>query len=185
MIRVEITSTLLVNTGNEYVILLHGTGSEGRTLPILIGKLEAQSIVLQLNHIPFPRPLTHDLLKDIIIKLNGKVIRTEICELKDETFFAKLIVQIGDKTMPFESRPSDAIAMSLRFNAPVFVNKKVMDEAGVFLSSSSTTQQSIMHLTEFTTDDVLRDQLKNAIAEERYEDAARLRDKINTITNSN
>ena len=74
MIRVEVVNTFLVNMGKEFVILLKGTDDE-RTLPISIGQLEAQSIALQLNGIPFPRPLTHDLFKNVIAELDGKDLR--------------------------------------------------------------------------------------------------------------
>jgi uncharacterized protein len=193
MIHVEIVNTFLINKGKEFVILLRGTGSDTRTLPISIGQLEAQSIALQLNHIPFPRPLTHDLLKEIIINVEGTIVRTEIYELKEETFFASLILQIGEKTLTLEARPSDAIAMALRFDAPVFVDETVMDQAGVIIPEPTEETQNEIHgnseneekTTVLTTVDELRRQLEKAIALERYEEAARLRDEIIKQTKSN
>ena len=192
MIRVEVINTFLVNMGKEFVILLRGTDDE-RTLPISIGQLEAQSIALQLNQIPFPRPLTHDLFKNVLSDLGGTVVRTEICTLKDETFFARLVLQVGDRTLEIDARPSDAIAMALRFSAPVFVDEEVMEEAGIIIPEADNGEEGAEeesaeepeNLSEMTPVEQLRRKLKTAITEERYEDAARLRDEINKLTTSN
>jgi bifunctional DNase/RNase len=192
MIRVEVVNTFLVNMGKEFVILLRGTEDE-RTLPISIGQLEAQSIALQLNRIPFPRPLTHDLFKNVITELGGTVLRTEICALKDETFYARLVVQISEKTISIDARPSDAIAMALRFSAPIFVDESVMEEAGVIIPEANPDSGAEPAETdgekepphEMTPIEVLRKKLEAAITEERYEDAARLRDEINKLATSN
>ena len=192
MIRVEVINTFLVNMGKEFVILLRGTDDE-RTLPISIGQLEAQSIALQLNEISFPRPLTHDLFKNILSEMGGTVVRTEICALKDETFFARLVVNVGEKTLDVDARPSDAIAMALRFSAPVFVDEQVMEEAGIIIpeaengapAADGDTPDTVEHTTELTPVEQLRRKLATAIEEERYEDAAKLRDEINKLTTSN
>lgn len=192
MIHVEVVNTFLVNMGKEFVILLRGTDDE-RTLPISIGQLEAQAIALQLNRIPFPRPLTHDLFKNVIVELNGKILRTEIYALKDETFYAHLILQVGERTMSIDARPSDAIAMALRFAAPIFVDESVMDEAGVIIPEAQQTENEEMPESdeasetqhELTPIEILRKKLEAAVAEERYEDAARIRDEINKLTASN
>ena len=192
MIRVEVVNTFLVNVGKEFVILLRGTEDE-RTLPISIGQLEAQSIAFQLNQIPFPRPLTHDLFKNIISELRGSVVRAEIYALNDETFYANLILQINDAVLTVDSRPSDAIAMALRFSAPIFVDEKVMAEAGVLISEkdtvpepeSSSSTYSNDSQKELTTVELLRKQLDIAISEERYEDAARIKDDIDKLSKFN
>ncbi|MBN1307730.1 MAG: bifunctional nuclease family protein [Chitinispirillaceae bacterium] len=192
MIRVEVVNTFLVNMGKEFVILLRGTDDQ-RTLPISIGQLEAQSIALQLNRIPFPRPLTHDLFRNVVAELNGKVIRTEICALKNETFYAQMVVQAGEKTVSIDARPSDAIAMALRFSAPIFVDETVMEEAGVIIPEEAgnsaegrregTATDELQR--EQTPFEILRKKLASAVAEERYEDAARIRDEIKKLTTSN
>ena len=190
MIQVEVANTFLVNMGKEFVILLRGSGDD-RTLPISIGQLEAQSIAIQLNQIPFPRPLTHDLLKTVIDKLNCKLIRTEITDLVDETFYAKLIFQFKGEEMEVDSRPSDAIALALRSDAPIYVEEKVMDDAGVIIPEESTeehipAQQEEEDINlEMTPLETLQKKLKRAIDEERYEDAAKIRDEIDNIAKSN
>jgi bifunctional DNase/RNase len=192
MIRVEVVNTFLVNIGKSFVILLRSPDDD-RTLPISIGQLEAQSIAFQLNQIPFPRPLTHDLFKNVLGELNGKVIRTEICDLKDDTFFARLVLEASGKELVIDSRPSDAIAMALRFSAPIFVEESVMEEAGILIPDAELQKNEFGENgaelnnspQEATTADLLRKQLEVAIEEERYEDAARLRDEIKKLTTSN
>ena len=192
MIRVEVVNTFLVNMGKTFVILLRSIDDE-RTLPISIGQLEAQSIAFQLNKIPFPRPLTHDLFKNVVTEINGKVIRTEICALKNDTFFARLVLEISGKTLNIDSRPSDGIAMALRFSAPIYVDESVMEEAGIIIPESelqkNDTGETISENKgtphEATTVELLRKQLEVAIEEERYEDAAHLRDEISKLSTSN
>lgn len=196
MIHVEIVNTFLVNMGKEFVVLLRGADDE-RTLPISIGQLEAQSIAIVLNDIPFPRPLTHDLFKSVLINLDCKIIRTEICDLIDETFYAKLILEMNGKKIEIDSRPSDAIALSLRFNAPIYVEEKVMDEASIIIPEESANDELSLSKEpeiESENDDLdidlspiesLQKQLKKAIQDEKYEEAAKLRDEIEKIAQSN
>jgi len=191
MIRVEVVNTFLVNMGKEFVILLKGTEDE-RTLPISIGQLEAQSIALQLNDIPFPRPLTHDLFKAVIAELSGTVVRTEICALRDETFYARLVVEAAGKTMTIDSRPSDAIAMALRFSAPIYVDEQVMEEAGVIIgeetgeeSENKEEPAKVDAEVSLTPVERLRRELDIAVRNEDYEKAARIRDEINKLSSSN
>ncbi|NLG15940.1 MAG: hypothetical protein GX556_01260 [Fibrobacter sp.] len=190
MILVEVANTFLVNMGKDFVILLRGEDDK-RSLPISIGQLEAQSIAIELNQIPFPRPLTHDLFKTVLLELDCKLIRIEITDLIDETFYAKLIIRKNDRELEIDSRPSDAIALALRFSSPIYVEEKVMDEAGVIITEESTieekpaAEEEPAEETELTPLEALQKQLKTAIQEERYEDAARIRDEIDKTARSN
>jgi bifunctional DNase/RNase len=188
MILVEVANTFLVNMGKEFVVLLKGTGDE-RTLPISIGQLEAQSIAIQLNQIPFPRPLTHDLFKSVLNEIDCKMIRIEICDLVDETFYARLVLEKSGKILEIDSRPSDAIALALRFAAPIYVDEKVMDDAGVIIPVDSKIEEAPLDNkdddVELTPLEHLQRQLKKAIDEEKYEDAARIRDEIEKMAKSN
>lgn len=195
MIHVEIVNTFLVNMGKEFVVLLRGAKDE-RTLPISIGQLEAQSIAIVLNDIPFPRPLTHDLFKSVLSSLECKFVRMEICDLIDETFYARLVLEKDGKKIEIDSRPSDAIALSLRFNAPIYVAEKVMDEASIIIpedseidevseyeqDSSEEDEEDIQNLSPV---EALQKKLKKAIQDEKYEEAAKLRDEIEKIAQSN
>lgn len=195
MIHVEIVNTFLVNMGKEFVVLLRGANDE-RTLPISIGQLEAQSIAIVLNDIPFPRPLTHDLLKSVLTSLDCKLLHIEICDLIDETFYARLVLEKDGKKIEIDSRPSDAIALSLRLNAPIYVAEKVMDEASIIIPEESETdevsefEQNSSEEDEeeeknFSPLEALQKKLKKAIQDEKYEEAAKLRDEIEKIAQSN
>jgi len=183
MIPVEVVNSFLVNMGKEFVILLKSKVDE-RTLPISIGQLEAQSIAIALNKLPFPRPLTHDLFKNVLTEINCTLTSALINDLTDETFFARLVIECDGITKEIDSRPSDAIAMALRFNAPIFVDEKVMDAAGVVVTENSDdteTNDDESDDTELSPLETLQKQLEKAINEERYEDAAKIRDEINRM----
>ena len=189
MILVEVANTFLVNMGKEFVVLLKGY-EDKRTLPISIGQLEAQSIAIQLNQVPFPRPLTHDLLKNVLEKVDCALVKIEICDLVDETYYAKLIFKQEQQNIEIDSRPSDAIALALRFAAPIYVSEHVMDNAGIIIPDETELeeQQEEEREEEFanlTPLEALKKQLREAIESESYEEAARLRDEIQKLTKSN
>jgi uncharacterized protein len=187
MIRVEIINVYLTAKGDEFVILLRGP-EDKRTLPISIGQLEAQSIATQLYHVDFPRPLTHDLFKTTLDKVGYKIARVVISDLVDSTFYARLLFEKNNEAMELDSRPSDAIALALRFSAPIFVEEKVMDDSGVILPEDGNVEGASKKREETGTTvspEGLNEQLLRAIKEERYEDAAGLRDKLNTLLKSN
>ncbi len=95
-------------------------------LPIWIGLLEASSIATALEHIPTPRPMTHDLLKNILENLGVKVIKVEINDLRDNTYYALIHLDVKGKRLVVDSRPSDAIALALRVEAPIYVDEDVL-----------------------------------------------------------
>jgi len=103
---------------------------QGRTaLPIWIGILEASAIATELGEIRPPRPMTHDLLKNILENLNVKVVKIEVTDLRDNTFFAAIYLSLSNKSYCIDARPSDAIALALRTNSPIYVNEKVVEES--------------------------------------------------------
>jgi len=103
---------------------------DGRILPIYIGYAEAASIYSALNRFTPPRPMTHDLLVDIISKLDAKVEKVIIDDLVDNTFYARIIVRKNDKEIEIDARPSDSIAIALRVFCPIYVDPRILDEAG-------------------------------------------------------
>ena len=127
MIPTKVEQLFLSNMG--FVVLLKGADDE-RSLPIFIGTAEAQAIALRINNVNVPRPLTHDLLKNVLDYLECRLLRIEVCDLKEGTFYARLILGRDGMEMPIDSRPSDAIALALRFEAPILVEPRVMQEAG-------------------------------------------------------
>ncbi|MDY7036714.1 MAG: bifunctional nuclease family protein [Thermodesulfobacteriota bacterium] len=114
-------------TNSPIVILKEIDG--GRTLPIWIGLLEATAIASELEGIKFSRPMTHDLLKNIMGLIDIKVNRVEVCELKNNTYYALIHISHKGKEMSIDARPSDALALSLRVDAPIFVAEKVIDQS--------------------------------------------------------
>jgi len=106
-----------------------------KILPIYIGAFEANAIALRLQGQEFPRPLTHDLLRTVIVELGGRVDRVEITALHDSTFYATLYLEAPGRLWDVDARPSDAIALALRTDAPILVAEEVLDEAGVLHSS--------------------------------------------------
>lgn len=112
---------------NMYILLLKEVDGKG-TLPVWIGKPEADSIALALGNIPTPRPLTHDLIKNITGALKAKVDRIVITEILDNTYYAGIYLTDGKKEVAVDSRPSDAVALALRTNAPIFVEENILDQ---------------------------------------------------------
>lgn len=102
-----------------------------RSLPIWIGHLEAGSIALALEGVQPPRPITHDLLKSVLEALGARVRRVAINDLRNETFYALIEVEVDGRVFELDSRPSDALALALRTEAPIFVAEQVLDQAGV------------------------------------------------------
>ncbi len=129
MYRPMVVSGLTVDplTNSPIVILKEIDGE--RTLPIWIGLLEATAIASELEGIKFSRPMTHDLLKNILDTIDLKVSKVEVCDLKNNTYFALIYVNHRGKEITIDARPSDALALSLRMGAPIFVSEEVIDKS--------------------------------------------------------
>ena len=113
---------------NMPIILLRD--SEGqKVLPIWVGIYEANAIALQIENVSTPRPMTHDLLKNVITDLKGSIRKIVVSDLKDNTFFALIYLEVNGETVAIDARPSDAIALALRARAPIFVEESVIDNA--------------------------------------------------------
>ena len=120
------------NTQAPVVVLKDESGDI--VLPIWIGIAEATSIASVIKQVPMTRPLTHDLMRDIISELGVKIERVVITDLKDSTYFSELVLSVGEKALVFDARPSDAIAIALRASAPIYVTQQVLDQARVAFS---------------------------------------------------
>jgi len=114
-------------TNTPIVILKYKEGD--RVLPIWVGVFEANAIALQIENISTPRPMTHDLLRNIITDLDGRVDRIVVSDLKDNTFFALIHLTVKGEGVAVDARPSDAIALALRTRAPILVEESVIDNA--------------------------------------------------------
>jgi bifunctional DNase/RNase len=131
-VRVELPS-------NQPIVLLKETHGE-RYLPIWIGAVEATAIAFALQGIQTPRPMTHDLMRDILRETDIHVERILISELVDQTFFALIRMSLDGKAAEVSSRPSDAIALAVRIGAPIFAAEEVLDQAGIELKDEEETE---------------------------------------------
>jgi bifunctional DNase/RNase len=113
---------------NSPIMILKDINSD-QAVPIWIGLLEATAIASELENIKFSRPMTHDLLKNIIDVMEGQIIRIEVCDLRDNTYFALIYLRIADKEISIDARPSDAIALALRAGVPIFVEDIVIQKS--------------------------------------------------------
>ncbi len=113
---------------NSPIMILKDINSD-QAVPIWIGLLEATAIASELENIKFSRPMTHDLLKNIIDLMEGRITRIEVCDLRDNTYFALIYLQTGDKEISIDARPSDAIALALRAGVPIFVEDIVIQKS--------------------------------------------------------
>jgi uncharacterized protein len=126
------------NTQAPVVILKNESGEF--CLPIWIGAAEATSIASVIKQVGMARPLTHDLMHNIFLEVGIKVERVMITELRDSTYFAELVLSLGEKALIMDSRPSDAIAIALRESAPIYVAQTVLDQAKITFTPASETE---------------------------------------------
>lgn len=154
MIEVKVAGVLFDNQNNSPVMLLKELDGN-RVLPIFIGPIEATAIAYALENVKLSRPMTIDLLKLTIDGLRAKVKRVIISFLKNDTFFAEVILENGNKILSIDARPSDSVGLALRTQAPIYVADEVMETAGIIMTENEETRLS-----------ELRDSLRNIPPEE-------------------
>jgi len=181
------------HTNGAYALILYEVEGK-RKLPIIIGGFEAQAIALKLENIKPPRPFTHDLFKTIADTFNLGVQEVFIDELHNETFYAKVICEMQGEIHEIDARPSDAIAIAVRFGAPIFVSEDILNEAGILEEQQENTvvaqdtagEGASSEISSTTTSSLndLQKMLEDAVKREDYEEAARLRDEISRFNES-
>lgn len=129
MVEMKVQGLFFDSETNQSVVILKEEAT-GRTLPIWVGLFEANAITMGLEHTWTPRPMTHDLMKNIIEGLDANVRQIEVNDLRSNTYYAVISLEVGGRRVEIDSRPSDAIALALRLKAPIFVAEKVLDSAG-------------------------------------------------------
>jgi uncharacterized protein len=127
-IEMTIKGLMIDPITNMPIIILRDQEGQ-RVLPIWVGVFEANAIALQIENVQTPRPMTHDLLKNIINDLHAHVQRIVVCALKENTFYATIHITVGDQALAVDARPSDAIALALRTRSPIFVEEAVIQSA--------------------------------------------------------
>lgn len=192
-IRIHISGMVYNQSiGGTYSLVL--TEDEGlqRRFSVLIGESEAQSIALKLNNTIPPRPLSHDLMVSIIKMLNAKVIKVVIYNMKNDIFYSNIYLMQNSSVIVIDARTSDAVALAVRGDVPIYINSDILDIVGTALDTesesithSSSKKQNDISLESYAsislnelTGDELKDLLDLAIGEERYEIAAEIRDEI-------
>lgn len=195
-IKLEILGLSSSQSQSGSFALVLGESEGNRRLPIIIGMFEAQAIAIEIEKIVPNRPMTHDLFKSFAHSFNYSVKEIIISDLKEGVFFAKIVCDNGLEEIEIDSRPSDAIAIGIRFDAPIFTYEKIMSEAGIVLTdeaqegdiselkkpkketAKSSSQQPLDKLKDMSMDK-LNELLDKTINAEDYEMAAKIRDEIN------
>ncbi|MBP6755222.1 MAG: bifunctional nuclease family protein [Bacteroidia bacterium] len=193
-VRLEIVGLSYSQTQSGAYALVLGESAGSRRLPIIIGGFEAQAIAIELEKMKPTRPLTHDLFKSFAETFNVNVIEILIYNLVEGIFYAKLICTDGTKDIEIDARTSDAIAIAVRFNCPIFTYEFILESSGIvlddatipnlsqFSDSDSTQEDGVDSENEFKTksSEELKKMLESALDNEQYEMASKIRDEINT-----
>ncbi len=204
-VEAEVWTVAQTDQGN--VVLVRPKGSD-IAVPIFIGQLETQSILIGMGGVEVPRPLTHDLILSVISALRAEMVRIEIHDLRDGTFYARILLRSEGRDILVDARPSDAIGIAVRALCPVFIAESVVEEAGISVNlvaglrlgeteaaeaetaassgkgTAETRPGSLDAIVPASSEGEvgrLRAELETAVAEEDYERAAAIRDKLREL----
>ncbi|HPH95539.1 MAG TPA: bifunctional nuclease family protein [Anaerolineaceae bacterium] len=130
MVEMVIDSVRVSLTNQQRIVVLREQGVE-RYLPIWVGPYEAEAITIALQEIEVSRPQTHDLLKNVLVALNARLLRVEVISLRDDVFYGNLVVDVNGSVIEIDTRPSDALALAARTHVPILVAREVLDTAGI------------------------------------------------------
>jgi hypothetical protein len=142
MVEVRLRAVRVDLQSNTPVLLLQESEGLGRTLPIFIGAPEATAIAFALQGMDTPRPMTHDLIRDLLEALGADVVRVVVTELRASTYYAEIVLLQDGNEVPVSSRPSDAVAVAVRTGAPLFVSDELMDAEGIMLAVDEADEES-------------------------------------------
>jgi bifunctional DNase/RNase len=174
MMKAEIWG--IAEAGEGYTVFIKPLKSE-QTVPIFIGRLEAHAILVGFEKTALSRPLTADLFLRLVQKTEVRLIRVEISELTDNTFFSRMVFSGPQGEFVLDARPSDALALAVRCECPLLVAETVVAEAGIPVDVLNDSTQAGRELRK----EILRSELDEAVAEENYEKAAEIRDLLNLL----
>jgi uncharacterized protein len=154
MVEMELVGVRVELPTNTPIVLLRETGGERRMLPIFIGSPEATAIAFALEQVATPRPMTHDLVKNLLDELSVSLERIVVTDLQDSTFFAELHLVQNGKVQTLSSRPSDAIALAARTGSPIFAEEAVLDEVGYTVREEALPEEEVVEEFRRFIDDV-------------------------------
>lgn len=173
-------------SGAYALILVEENGE--RRVPIIIGGFEAQAIVIKLENLDPPRPLTHDLFRSFAAEFNVSIIEVMIYKLEEGVFYSRLLCNNGEKEISIDSRTSDAVALALRFACPIYITEEILEKAGITITPTepdSSTEADADNLFETGnsrfenySDEELYKMIDEAVKTEDYERAASIRDEL-------
>ena len=151
MIEVKVNGLALDMVTNSPVVILSSSDSSDRLLPIWIGHYEALAIAMELSGVTSRRPMTHDLLKSVITTMGGKVQKVEVTELKEQTFYAKIYIEMNGSLLAIDARPSDSIALALKTKVPLYVTEELFqlkrgDKVSPDLSDPETLKERLKRI---------------------------------------
>lgn len=190
-LKLDIVGLSYSQTQSGAYALVLGEAKGKRRLPIIIGGFEAQAIAIELEKMTPSRPLTHDLFKSFADTFSIKVKEVIIYNLVDGIFFAKLMCEKDDNEVEIDARTSDAIALAVRFQCPIYTYEFILSSAGIILEDESAGEEGVAAKAEASTEEVddtdlmkkateeLKEMLKLALEEENYEKASKIRDELN------
>lgn len=188
-IRLNILGLSVSQTQSGAYALVLAEENGDRRIPIIIGPVEAQAIAIQLEGLKPPRPLTHDLFKNIAVAFDINISEVLIYKLEEGIFFSELVCEMGPQEVRIDSRTSDAVALALRFKCPIYTTEEILRKAGIVLDPENPADVELGHEpvsshkseSEFDryTVNELTDMMNESINNEDYERASRIRDEIN------
>jgi uncharacterized protein len=155
--------------GKQPIVLLK-TADGNRYLPIWIGQPEAAAILMKLQGAATPRPMTHDLVTDLLEQLDAQVVRITVTELRDNTFYASITVTMNGSEIEVDSRPSDAIALAVRADAPIFAADRVIEESAIEFEGEEVNEEEIVSDFKKFLDNVTPEEFAIEDEEEREEE---------------
>ncbi len=189
-IRLNILGLSVSQTQSGAYALVLAEEEGDRRIPIIIGPVEAQAIAIQLEGLKPPRPLTHDLIKNMALAFEIALLEVTIYKLEEGIFYSELLCEMGGKEIKIDSRTSDAVALALRFRCPIYTSEEILKKAGIVLeqedenspvrsmADEETEAPSGSSYSQYSTDE-LNELLNDAVQNEDYEKASIIRDELN------
>ena len=187
-IRLNILGLSVSQTQSGAYALVLAEENGDRRIPIIIGPIEAQAIAIQLEALKPPRPLTHDLLKNMAVAFDINILEVVIYKLEEGIFYSELSCETGTKNVLIDSRTSDAVALALRFKCPIYTTEEILKKAGIVFdeseedpvvgSSEKSSQSESSEFDNFNAEELTK-MMNESISRENYERASKIRDEIN------